>query len=245
LSLVAVKKVQVKCPRLPAAFDGITIAHLSDIHARRWSQLLSAVRDELRSCGADLVVITGDMDDRCENSLRAAELIGRILEGVPTTFGCFGVLGNHDDPQLAAALSDHLQMLSNENVSLDYKGSRIFLTGIDGRTRTSWDLPSALYSLPADSFTILLAHFPTSVFHLPNDRVDLLLAGHTHAGQIRLPFVGSIWPSIDGLPHKYCWGLHQMGSTSLHVSAGVGCAYWIPFRIFCRPEIALLQLSTV
>ena len=242
MSRIRVNTVQVRPSRLPPEFEGLRIAQLSDLHLRRWNGVLHETRRRLLELDPELVVITGDIGDFHAEAQRSADLAARLLEGVRPSLGCFGVLGNHDDPQLTKQLSGHLRMLSNEHVKLTKAGDSVMIAGVDGRTPTSGDLPSALLGIKPGSFTILLAHHPPLVYRFPPNCVDLMLAGHTHAGQIRLPLVGPLWPIFEGIPRKYCRGLHEVNGTSLHVSAGVGCSWAVPFRLGCPPEIALITL---
>ena len=243
MSRVRVNTVQVRPSRLPAEFEGLRIAQLSDLHLRRWNGVLDETRRRLLELDPDLVVITGDIGDAHSEAQRSADLAARLLDGVQPNLGCFGVLGNHDDPQLAEQLSGQVRMLSNEHAELTKAGSSMIIAGVDGRTATSGDIPAALLGIKPGSFTILLAHHPPLVYRLPPNRVGLMLAGHTHAGQIRLPLIGPLWPAFEGIPRKYCRGLHEVNGTSLHVSAGVGCSWAMPFRVGCPPEIALITLN--
>ncbi|MCH8881498.1 MAG: metallophosphoesterase [Planctomycetes bacterium] len=243
MSRVKVNTVQVRASRLPAEFEGLRIAQLSDLHLRRWNGVLDETRRRLLELDPELVVITGDIGDAHAEAQRSADLAARLLEGVHPSLGCFGVLGNHDDPQLAEQLSGHVRMMSNEHVNLTKAGGSMMIAGVDGRTPTSGDIPSALLGIKLNSFIILLAHHPPLVYRLPPNRVGLMLAGHTHAGQIRLPGIGPLWPNFEGIPRKYCRGLHEVNGTCLHVSAGVGCSWAVPFRIGCPPEIALITLT--
>ncbi len=243
MSRVRVNIVQVRPSHLPAEFEGLRIAQLSDLHLRRWNGVLNETRRRLLELEPDLVVITGDIGDAHAEAQRSADLAARLLEGVQPRLGCFGVLGNHDDPQLVEQLSGQVRMMSNEYAKLTKARDSIMIAGVDGRTPTSGDIPSALLGIKPGSFTILLAHHPPLVYRLPPNSVDLMLAGHTHAGQIRLPLIGPLWPTFEGIPRKYCHGLHEVNGTSLYVSAGVGCSWAVPFRIGCPPEIALITLE--
>ncbi len=243
MSRVRVNTVEVRPSRLPAEFEGLHIAQLSDLHLRRWNGVLDETRQRLLELDAELVVITGDIGDAHVEAQRSADLAARLLEGVHPSLGCFGVLGNHDDPQLAEQLAGHVRIMSNEHAKLTKAGDSVMIAGVDGRTLTSGDIPSALLGIKPGSFTILLAHRPPVVYRLPPNCVDLMLAGDTHAGQIRLPVIGPLCPTFEGIPRKYCRGLHEVNGTSLHVSAGVGCCWAVPFRIGCPPEIALITLT--
>ncbi len=243
MSRVRVNTVEVRPSRLPTEFEGLRIAQLSDLHLRRWNGVLDETRRRLLELEPELVVITGDIGDTHVEPQRSADLAARLLEGVHPSLGCFGVLGNHDDPQLAEQLAGHVRMISNEHVKLTKAGDSVMIAGVDDRTPTSSDVPSALLGIKPGSFTILLAHRPPVVYRLPPSCVDLMLAGDTHAGQIRLPVIGPLCPTFEGIPRKYCRGLHEVNGTSLYVSAGVGCSWAVPFRIGCPPEIALITLN--
>ena len=243
MSRVRVNTVEVRPSRLPAEFEGLRIAQLSDLHLRRWNGVLDETRRRLLELDPELVVITGDIGDFHAEAQRSADLAARLLEGVHPSLGCFGVLGNHDDAQLAEQLSGQVRMMSNEHVKLTKAGDSMMIAGVDGRTPTSGDIPSALLGIKPGCFTILLAHHPPMVYRLPPNRVGLMLAGHTHAGQIHLPVIGPLWPTFEDIPRKYCHGLHEVNGTCLYVSAGVGCSWAVPFRIGCPPEIALITLT--
>ncbi len=243
MSRVRVITVQVRPSRLPAEFEGLRIAQLSDLHLRRWNGVLDETRRRLRELDPELVAITGDIGDAHAEAQRSADLAARLLEGVHPSLGCFGVSGNHDDPQLAEQLCGQVRMMSNDHAKLTRAGADMVIAGVDGRTPTSGDIPSALLGIKPGSFTILLAHHPPLVYRLPPKCVDLMLAGHTHAGQICLPVIGPLWPTFEGIPRRYCHGLHEVNGTCLHVSAGVGCSWALPFRIGCPPEIALITLT--
>ncbi len=238
-----VTTVEVRPARLPAEFEGLRIAQLSDLHLRRWNGVLDETRRRLLELDAELVVIAGDIGDFHAEAQRSADLAARLLEGVHPSLGCFGVLGNHDDPQLAEQLAGHVRMMSNEHTKLTKGGDSVMIAGVDDRTLTSGDVPSALLGIKPGSFTILLAHRPPQIYRLPPSCVDLMLAGDTHAGQIRLPVIGPLCPTFEGIPRKYSRGLHEVNGTSLYVSAGVGCSWAVPFRIGCPPEIALITLN--
>lgn len=235
----------IRSQRVPPALDGLRIAQLSDLHLRSWNGVFAAARLKLADIDPDMIVITGDLGDTRAPAQGVADFVHRIFEGFTPPLGIFAVLGNHDDPQLADLVESDLRVLSNEHVCLDYRGQSLIVAGIDDRTPTSSDVPSAMLGAAADKFTILLAHYPSTIYRLPRGRVDLMLAGHTHAGQIRLPGVGALWPVFEGIPRKFYKGLHEWNGTRFYVNAGLGCSWILPVRVCCPPEIAVFTLKSI
>ena len=243
MSNVIVRHYDFASPKVDERLVGLRITHLSDLHLRRWSGTLQQASQKLAAAKPHLVVLTGDFDDRCLQPAHSADLLKRFLEPIHAPMGCFGVLGNHDDPSFASHLSGCMTLLNNENVVLQSPcGGSICLAGVDGRTDTSWDIPAALTGIDATQLTIFLSHYPTVAFHLPRHRVDLLLTGHTHAGQCRLPFIGPPWLLVKGWPRRYAWGWHNVDGTPTYVNGGIGCSCTVPIRLFCPPEIAIITL---
>jgi predicted MPP superfamily phosphohydrolase len=105
------------------------------------------------------------------------------------------------------------------------------------------DLQEVLSRSPVAAPAVVLAHYPSTVFAAPPARVGLLLAGHTHGGQIRLPLLGCIW-AHDRIPGRLARGLHKVGGTQMHVTAGLGVSGPIPLRILCPPELTVLTLRS-
>ncbi len=173
------------------------------------------------------------------------------------------VLGNHDHSRIAAVSGMPLTFLRNQSVLIERSGTTLELAGVDQSSPRKENLEAALgrvvCSRPRDhgllqdmsarssghatrQVTILLAHYPSTVLRLPPGRVDLQLSGHTHGGQIRLPWLGCLWPT-DRIAREHAWGLHVVAGTILHVNAGIGLSPPIPIRINCPPEVTILTLQ--
>ncbi len=235
----------IRSQRVPPALDGLRIAQLSDLHLRSWNGVFAAARLELAAIDPAMIVITGDLGDMRAPARSVAQHVHRLLDGLAPSLGVFAVLGNHDDPQLTELVEPDVRVLNNEHVRVECCGQSVVVAGIDDRTPTSSDVPSAMLGAAADKFTILLAHYPSTIYRLPRGRVDLMLAGHTHAGQIRLPGIGALWPVFEGIPRKFCKGLHEWNGTRFYVNAGLGCSWILPVRVCCPPEIAVFTLKSV
>ena len=135
-----------------------------------------------------------------------------------------------------------LRMLVNEAVGIRRESQSIFLAGIDDSFDYRCDdMPGTLESVPREAFKILLAHTPELYEQADCLGVNLYLCGHTHAGQIRFPIVGSIRNNAE-CPAEYAYGHWRYKSVQGHTSAGIGCS-GLPIRFNCPPEVTLLHLN--
>jgi predicted MPP superfamily phosphohydrolase len=242
---VAFRRLELFVPRLPAALEGFRIFHLSDLHLGSISLNALALRKALRfgqALGPDLVAVTGDLlaRQRGEGDLREA------LHSVPARLGTFAVLGNLDvsvtrDPfSGGVVLSDRgwdAVLLSDSAVLLDVGGCCVQVAGLDPFSRTA---PPGDLADPNADLRILLAHFPDSIDRLPSGAFDLVLSGHTHGGQICLPYPGGK-VRFGGFRPPYSEGVFELPGTTLVVSRGLGTTF-VPFRFFARPEALELIL---
>jgi predicted MPP superfamily phosphohydrolase len=240
--------LDVRLEGVPAALDGLRIAHLSDLHLGVPSRGRRAVReavDWVVERQPDLVCITGDLVSRrsgmseLEERLRA---IGR----------CYVVLGNHDfadsrdpfsqrvDPTAIAAL-ENVTLLGDDAVEVELRGRRVQIVGVDPQAYAARSAaPDKLADHSAD-LRILLCHFPRIVMRIPSV-FHVVLAGHLHAGQIVLPYPGGRL-RLAHLGAREVEGLYDYGATQLHVSPGLGTTF-VPFRLFARPEVTELVVRS-
>jgi predicted MPP superfamily phosphohydrolase len=235
------------CPvvGLPDELGGLRIVHLSDFHLGIPSRGTRAVELAARWAAArrpDLVCITGDL----LSHPRGEERLRSVLAALPPSCA---VLGNHDygiarDPFARRAapfdLPPPARLLRDESVTLELRGHRVQIVGVDpptyldGRAR-----PAALADRDA-SFRILLSHYPRIVDGLEPGAFHLVLAGHLHDGQIAVPYAfGKLRLAHPRFP--YPTGLYERPSATLHVSPGLGTTF-VPFRFFARPEATELTL---
>jgi len=241
--LPLVKRVHLFHPALPASFNGLRIAQVSDIHAGAFMppERLARVRDLVRGMAPDLVVFTGDQLDRREVD---AEIFVHGLAGIDAPLGVFGVLGNHDHqagPQLALTALEAIGVvpLVNQAAILERDGAQILLAGVDDfEASPGWGPDySVLSRLPAD-FRLLLCHQPRGWRRGRLAGAHLTLAGHTHGGQIAFPTRGL---NVARLSTPYVAGPYIRRGASLYVSRGVGVGA-VPLRFGVPPEIALITL---
>ncbi len=240
-----VRNLQLTFDNLPDAFDGYTLLHLSDFHIDGIPDLVAPLSKLLRDLHPDVCVITGDyrFDDEgtCEH---VYPLMRKILGSISARDGVFGILGNHDAAEIAFTLDGmNFRMLINEAVEIRRGTQSIWLAGIDDPFDYRCDdLPGTLQTVPADDFKVLLAHTPELYESAAQLGVNLYLSGHTHAGQIRFPIVGSIRNNAD-CPSAYAYGHWQYKQLHGYTSAGVGCSS-LPVRFNCPPELTLIQLHS-
>lgn len=244
----------IKLPRLPKALDGLRIVHLTDLHYRHFAETsyLRKVVAKVNELAPDLVLLTGDFASKLTfgSRRRSAELSqpeAALLDGIHCPHR-FAVLGNHDHmvgPRvIARALEAHgFPVLQNRYLPFEHNGAGLWIAGVQSALKGSPDLDAAVPPQLQNSHdpVILLAHEPDFADRAAaHGGIDLILSGHSHGGQVRVPFLGA--PKLPAMGRKYVQGLYALaGGTQLYVSRGIG-AMNLPLRFLCRPEIAVLTL---
>ncbi len=232
---------EVYSPALPDGFDGFTILHITDLHADMSGAAIAETTRLVSSLSYDLCVLTGDYRGRTHGpyhaSLQNMLPLCRSLKG-----DIYGVLGNHDTILMVPDLERMgVRMLLNEHAMFERNGSKIYLAGIDDAHFYRMDnIEKAAGEIPQDAFSILLSHTPETYRRASHAGFDLLLAGHTHGGQICLPggipiFLSSVLPRRMG---KGPWKYNGMSG---YTSVGAGSC-GVPVRFNCAPEVTLHRL---
>jgi predicted MPP superfamily phosphohydrolase len=238
-----VRTLEVWSERLPPAFDGYKLLQVSDLHIDGRPLLTEKLGQLLAEVSADVCLITGDyrFDDEgtCEHIYPEMR---KLLPSLTRPDGIFAILGNHDISEIAFALNDiGIRMLVNESVEIRRGDESIWIVGIDDPFDYQCDdLPGALADVPLQHFKVLLAHTPELYQSASDFGIDLYLCGHTHAGQIRFPIVGSIRNNAS-CPKEYAYGSWRHGSMQAYTSAGAGSS-GLPIRYNCPPEVTLIEL---
>jgi uncharacterized protein len=227
--------------RLPRAWDGLSILHLSDLHFTGTVTIdyFEQVIEEAKALDCDLVTVTGDLIDRPDCYEWVPQLLGRLHGRV----GSYAVLGNHDSWRdhnriRRDLVSAGYSVLSGQWEMIDIKGQRMVVAG----TEVPWmgRLPE-VSAAPAEAFRILLSHTPDNAPWASRMRFDLMLAGHNHGGQVRVPLIGPVFmPSRYGC--RFDMGAFQVGNTLVHVSRGVSGKH--PYRFLCKPELTKIVLRS-
>lgn len=243
---------EIKVRRWPSRLEGFTIALLSDFHYDPYFSVhpIRGSIDMVNDLHPDLIALTGDFVSvpyigDAVRAARAAEPCAKLLGKLKAPHGLWAVLGNHDvssDPgRVKSALAgESIQVLSNQAIPIEKEGGRFWLGGVDDVLEGSADLIATLKNVPADEATVLLAHEPDYADYVARYPVDLQLSGHSHGGQVRLPFVRPLF--LPELARKYIWGLFKVGALTLYTTAGIGTVR-VAVRFNCPPEITLIRLG--
>lgn len=237
-------RVEVAVPGLPQALDGLRLVQISDLHAGPWLDegALDAVRDLVVAFRPDVLAITGDFITDTVDDLA---LLGTFFGRLPAPAGRFAVLGNHDsrqrrEPELVAALRRQGVTVLQDASALVEKGeARLRVVGLkDIEEGKGADLDRALAAArDEDGATVLLCHHPDVISSLPAGRFDLVLCGHTHGGQVRLPGGPDDRPAGRSRA-----GTHPVaGGGVLHVNRGLG-ALVLPLRVGALAQVSCLVL---
>lgn len=239
-----VSRHDVAIADLPAQFEGYRIAFLTDTHVASFMRraFYRECVEQVRRSNADLILLGGDFVSFSRHIPLMAEL---LLTGLEARDGVWAVLGNHDywtDPDgvIAAMTSRGVRFIVNRSVQISRDGATLDLVGIDEVYRGEPDLDAAFANADARRPCVALSHHPDIVLRLEDQRIDLLLCGHTHGGQIRVPFFG---PLVVPSKHegRYAAGFHKEKNVRMYVSRGLGSVP--PIRILCKPEIAVFRLT--
>ena len=251
------KAMEVALARLPAAFDGFTIAQLSDFHYDEHfsARPLRAAIEIVNQLHPDLVVLTGDFVTvpifhhrfhTAKRAASAAEPCASLLAQLQPRFQVVSVLGNHDVDsdarRIVQTLDSHgLAVLRNRSIPIEQGGSRIWLCGLDSVWEGRPDMDLALRGVPREELVVLLVHEPDFADRAAHHPVDLQLSGHSHGGQIWLPGIGAPWLPL--FARKYPRGLYRVGPLTLYTNIGLGTIR-LPIRLNCPPEVTLFTLRS-
>jgi uncharacterized protein len=246
---VRLRRVEIRVDGLPAAFDNTRIIHLSDLHmgAHTPRERIAGWVKRVNALRPDLVVMTGDF---VTNGTAFHTAVTEILGELRAPLGVFATMGNHDyfgDGRglIEGFAREGVRLLQNEGVLLARDTAQVYLAGVDDTWTRRADLGAALNGRPASMCTLLLAHDPNLFESAQEAGVALTLSGHTHSGQIAVPFLAARY-SLSNLAHRYHGGLYWAKAAgkrcALFVSAGLGTT-GLPIRIGAAPELVELVLK--
>jgi uncharacterized protein len=239
-------------PRAPSFIPGrpLRILQISDLHVERITSRERAVLAAADRLRPDLIVLTGDFVNLdYQNDPLALQDARAVLSRLSAPYGVFAVSGTTDTPYMLATIFEgtNILVLDDEKKIIPFPGGSLYLLGVtntfDGlRDQRAFETLSA--AVPNDAYTILLYHTPDMIEAASASGTDLYFAGHTHGGQVRLPFYGALVTS-SRYGKKYEMGLYQVGPTTLYVSRGIGMeGLTLPrVRFLCPPELVIMDLG--
>lgn len=248
-----VTNIDIALKRLPPAFHGLRVAQLSDIHFNSYMTRdhLEKVVDLTNAQRPDLVMFTGDFVTaklegvesipRAEQAWPCADLLRKIV----SPLGSFAVLGNHDYDTNADVVTEALssgakiQVMRNRAKPIEKDGARLWLAGIDNVSASEAKPDVALQGVPRQECVIAAVHEPDFADEMLKYPVDFQMSGHSHGGQVRLPFVGALY--LPWLAKKYPEGYYRLGKLQLYTNRGIG-VIGLPVRFMCPPEITIFTL---
>jgi predicted MPP superfamily phosphohydrolase len=243
--VVLTNTYRISVPNLPSVFNGFRIVHLTDLH---YGQLvpLDLVRSVVARANAidrDLIVCTGDYVHET-NATGQIDTVWPVLSELRAPMGVLSVLGNHDHWADTARsrywLGQTGQDLNRRATSIERDGNRLWFVGAGDLWEDDQDLDELMGEVPRNDCRIVLAHNPDTADTGFASRVDLVLSGHTHGGQVNIPLVGA--PILPVRNKSYSHGLKMSPrGVPVFISRGIGWAVY-PVRFNCFPEIAVLEL---
>jgi len=227
------------------------VVHLSDLHIEHPTRREQEVLATVAALEADVILLTGDylnptyMDD--PQSLAETR---QFLAQLHAPYGVFAVNGTVDDPGRMSILFDGLEnisVLDDKIAMLSFPGGELAILGLTNTFEPGADRQALLLmaeQVPGEAYTLLRYHTPDLIETAASTGIDLYLAGHTHSGQIRLPFYGAL-VTFSAYGKQYEMGAYQVGETFLYVSRGLGMEGWDAprMRFLCPPELEVLELG--
>ena len=242
-----IRKVEIEFEDLPETFNQYRIVHLTDLHTKKIGRLENNLLDTLSNLQADILILGGDFQfNDYAPADESMEFLRRLAECHSFPDGTLCIRGNHDWMEIHRFLrrQTFMKYLSNEKMILEREGQQIAFCGIRHAGRRlpafQFDLDRVSRGLKEDTFKILISHAPDVLPVAAKKGFQLVLAGDTHGGQIRLPWIGPITRKTR-LPKRFARGLNALDGTFCYTSSGIGSPA-LPCRIGCPPEIAIHTL---
>lgn len=244
-SIIQTNTYRIVVPNLPQAFSGLRVVHLTDLHYGPLVPLevIQSVIERANQLTPDLIVCTGDYVNKA-SGMAKIDQVWPLLSQLSAPLGVYSVLGNHDH-WADKARSDYWlkrtgQDLHHKKVRFERLGQHLWLAGAGDFLEDHRNLDIVLDGIPDKECRIVLAHNPDTADTEYSKRIDLIISGHTHGGQVVIPYIGP--PVLPVQNKNYSSGIIQTprGST-IFISKGIGWAI-LPVRLNCFPEIAVLEL---
>ncbi|OEH94222.1 metallophosphoesterase [Bacillus solimangrovi] len=248
--LIRTNLEKIVAPQIPESFDGLRILQFSDTHIGhnytldQFKRLVEKINEQ--SC--DLVLFTGDLVDE-PNNYDQLDQISPILSAIQAPLGKYAIFGNHDHGGYGTEImkkvyeQSDFQLLMNERVDIyNTLGERIIIGGIDDAMLGHPKPELALQNVTEEDFAILLAHEPDIFAHLGSFHFHTQLSGHSHGGQVQLPFLGPLYTPPGAKKYYEGWYDHADNEKKLYVNRGIGTTRE-PYRFLSIPEITIFTLK--
>ncbi len=239
-----VHEIEIKTSKIPTSFDGMKIVHFSDLHYGRTvdKKRFDSIVNTINNIDADMVFFTGDLiEENMDITTEDIKDITECLKNMNATLGKYAVVGNHDfnNTFYKKILEDSDFILLNNNYDIVYKEgyTPIFVGGLGSYVFNDADItPLKTYfeSAQENMYKILLIHEGDVIDEIKDYNFDLIVGGHSHNGQVRLPLIGSIYNTPGA--KKYHDPHYTVGDTEVYISNGIGCS-GLSFRFFNKPSI--------
>lgn len=249
---LVIKEYKIESSKLPQSFHGLKLVHFSDLHYGRTvnEKELKNIVDKINYLKPDIVVFTGDLIDKdTVMTTEITNILKKYLSIIDVTIDKYAVVGNHDykNDYYYNIMEDSGFIILNNNYDIVYNGDYkpIFIGGIGNYTYGKDDISATMSyfnDLNNDLYKIILVHEPDIADDLIGYNPDLILAGHSHNGQVTLPFIGAL--ITPNLAKKYYAPYYKINNTELYISSGIGTSN-INFRFFNKPSINFYRFVKV
>lgn len=246
-NIVTINRYKIDLDDLPQSFNGFTIAHLTDLHLGTLvsESFLEGVVNKTNKLKTDLIVCTGDYV-HARNTTAEIDKVWPILSKLKAKYGVYSVLGNHDHwadtSRSLYWLNKTGQNIRHASKAIHNGSEKIIIAGAGDFWEDEVNIDKAFAKYQGDECRILLSHNPDSIDQEFKTDISLTLSGHTHGGQVRVPFYGA--PILPVKNKKYSSGIISAENTKLFISRGIGWTIY-PIRFNCYPEIAVLELERI
>ena len=249
-----VSNYTIESNKIPKDFDGFKIAQISDFHNTKSKKLTNDLVEEIKKTKPNIIVLTGDLVDSYKTNIN---VVISFVEKINDIAPIYYVTGNHEaridnydelkdklEKNKVIILDGKLEIIKKDNSEINLIGiddpSFNFNTYRDDSTIIQDSLVPIKYN--KNNFNILLSHRPELIETYAKNNFDLVLSGHAHGGQIRIPFIGGLIAPNQGLFPKYTSGIYEMNNTKMIISRGIGNSV-LPFRVNNRPELVVIKLK--
>jgi len=236
--LIEYKKINIINSDIPKSFDNFKIVFISDLHKRKYSEpiKIKKVVEKINKQNPDIIILGGDY----ANNLNGESIAFAELANLKARYGVYGVYGNHDMNK-NNFLNSEIKNINNNSFWIEKNGEKIKLGGVGDLWTDRQILSNTISDVSENDYVILTSHNPDYIEEIKSEnKVDLVLSGHTHGGQITIfGLFAPLNPSLYG----YLKGLYTFSNKDLYVSRGIG-EFVGPFRFFSRPEISELTLKS-